>query len=77
MNQFKTRSIVNDAMAINTTDTKALRIKKVLTIPKEEICGTVYKRAGEAAVNEEFTVKFNAVGASEEKLVWRFTVVMK
>ncbi len=77
MNQFKTRSIVNDATAINTTDTKALRIKKVLTIPKEEICGTVYKRVGRAAVNEEFTVKFNAVGASEEKLVWRFTVVMK
>lgn len=81
MNQFKTRTVVNDATGIvvdgdGTLKPYVLRIPKVLTIPVTEICGDVFKRVGHDAVLEEYTVKFNAVDAGETKLVWRFTVVM-
>lgn len=76
MNQFKTRTVVNDATGIEVDAKNVLRIPKVLTIPVSEICGDVFERAGHNADLEEYTVKFNAVGADETKLVWRFTVVM-
>lgn len=76
MNQFKTRTVVNDATGIEVDAKNVLRIPKVLTIPVGEICGDVFERAGHDADLEEYTVQFADVAAGETKLVWRFTVVM-